>query len=136
MSILNKKIDKRSSGKKAEEQACVYLQEQGLALLRKNFSCPLGEIDLIMTQKQSLIFIEVRYRHRLQFGHPVESVSSYKQQRLIRTAFYFLRQQREMMSSYQCRFDIVGMDGLSTETSNIKWIQNAFGLEGNGYEYF
>ncbi|WP_292746923.1 YraN family protein, partial [Methylophaga sp. UBA3191] len=50
------------SGKQAEQLACNYLEKQGLKLVQRNFYCRRGEIDLIMQDGQTLVFIEVRYR--------------------------------------------------------------------------
>lgn len=120
--------EKQKLGQKAEEQACIYLQQQGLKLIKRNFRCSLGEIDLIMYHQQWIIFVEVRYRHNLLFGNAIESVNKVKQQRLIRTAFYFLQQQR-WTQSLSYRFDIVGVNGVL----NLDWIQDAFGVSD---EYF
>jgi putative endonuclease len=110
-------------GQKAENQALVYLEKQGLWLLQRNFRCPLGEIDLIMQDQEGIVFIEVRYRSNLEYGNPIESVTKTKQQRLIRTACYFLKQKRGL-ESLNYRFDIIGIN----KTTHLEWIQNAFEL--------
>ena len=69
-------------GSQAEDFAQHYLEQQGLALVERNFRCRLGEIDLIMHEGSTLVFVEVRYRRNRDFGGPVISVSPRKQQKL------------------------------------------------------
>ncbi len=61
MSLI-KKHDKRRFGAKAEKAAENYLQQQGLRRLAQNYQCRFGEIDLIMQDGDTLVFIEVRCR--------------------------------------------------------------------------
>lgn len=113
--------DKKEKGQEAEQRALLFLQQQGLKLLQRNYSCRLGEIDLIMRDCESIVFVEVRYRHNSAFGRPIESIVYSKQQRIIRSAFYYLRQHQKT-SSMNYRFDVVGV----TEKWDFEWIQNAF----------
>ncbi len=50
------------SGKDAERQALEHLQHQGLRLLAQNWSCKRGELDLVMLDGDTVVFVEVRYR--------------------------------------------------------------------------
>jgi len=111
------------TGKTYEKRACAYLEQQGLILVERNFSCRRGEIDLIMRDKSSIVFIEVRYRRHDRFGSAMESVNSHKQKRLILTAQHYLLQTGTPLNS---RFDVVAISGVEPEIS-IEWIQNAFG---------
>lgn len=110
----------RKLGQAYERQALSYLTQQGLRLIQCNFNCKLGEIDLIMQDKLQLVFVEVRYRSQLSHGSALESITASKQQKLIKTAEYFLLTH----SQYQhcpSRFDVI-----SLQPSGITWLPNAF----------
>ncbi|MFD1260055.1 YraN family protein [Entomomonas asaccharolytica] len=113
-------------GKAAEEMALQYLQSQHLTLIAKNWRCNYGEIDLIMTDKQSVIFIEVRYRKQTSWGEPAETVTYSKRQKLIKAASLFL-QQNNSFSAKPCRFDVIAMTG-ELKNPAIRWLTNAFSL--------
>ena len=66
---------KQLLGQAAENAACVYLQAQGLTLLNRNFHARQGEIDLVMLEKTTLVFVEVRFRSRSDFGDAATSVT-------------------------------------------------------------
>lgn len=119
--MLNK-LTARLTGKRHEQQAEQFLQQQGLISLQRNYQCRLGEIDLIMQQAQTLVFIEVRYRNNQDYGTAAESVTRSKQQKLLKTARYFLAQHAQYQQM-DCRFDIVG---ISHNGTTIDWLQNAF----------
>ena len=97
--------------------ALQFLQKNGLKLLARNFHSRFGEIDLIMQDSETIVFIEVRYRHSPRFGTSAESIGYRKQQRLIKTAqFYLLRHPHNKA----CRFDVIAID------QSLQWIRNAF----------
>ena len=74
-----------SAGFVAEKQACDYLMSQGLKWVESNYRCQLGEIDLIMRDKEYLVFVEVRARASRDFGGALESVGYRKQQKILKT---------------------------------------------------
>ena len=80
-----------NKGQAYETKACLYLQQRGLTLLQRNYRSRHGEIDLIMQEADSLVFVEVRYRRSNRFGSGAESVSYHKQARLIATAAHYLQ---------------------------------------------
>ncbi|MEH6825418.1 MAG: YraN family protein [Motiliproteus sp.] len=113
-------------GEKIEQQVEQYLQQQGLHSLRRNFSAACGEIDLIMQQQQTLVFVEVRFRRTARYGSAAESVNVSKQRRICKTAALFL-QQHPQYQNYQCRFDVVACHpDNSSQTLQIEWLNNAF----------
>jgi len=130
---LLKKAQHLLTGETAEQDACLFLIKNKLKLVSKNYRCKFGEIDLIMLDKQSLVFVEVRYRKNNQFGSGAESITSSKQRKLIKTASYYL-QQNPQASQYAARFDVVSMSPeiTSNNPSNpenetkIDWIKDAF----------
>ncbi len=111
------------SGKQAEQLACNYLEKQGLKLVQRNFYCRRGEIDLIMCDGQTLVFIEVRYRRNGYHGSALESITSSKQSRIITTAQHYLMQSGW---AHNCRFDVIAIT--PTQPDQILWIRDAFQL--------
>lgn len=128
LSISTKKL-----GCQVENLVCDYLRRQKLKLIDRNYRCRLGEIDLIMQDKTLLIFIEVRYRQHCSFGSSLESVNLNKQNKIIKTAEYYLLSKR-LSEKIACRFDVVGVKPATQKLLNIskldsaqvEWIKNAF----------
>lgn len=110
----------RSRGDDAEDRALKHLRNARLKLIDRNFRSRYGEIDLIMSEKDTLVFIEVRYRKNSEHGSPLESVNYRKQERIRTTAQFFL-QKNQIGESRPMRFDVVGI--LPNE---ITWVKNAF----------
>lgn len=124
-----------------EQQACAFLQVQGLILIAQNWQQPkVGELDLIMIEKgrawSILVFIEVRQRQRSRFGDATLSVTKSKQHKIIKAAGYFLQQHPEY-NDYECRFDVIAYDtNTKNNSSDVKetpskntqpeWLQGAF----------
>lgn len=106
----------------AETLVYEFLIKKGLICLARNFRCKTGEIDLIMQEHETLIFVEVRYRQSSSFGSAAETVSRQKQQKLIRSAHFYLNQKN--LFNNPCRFDIVTLSNL--KSPDFDWIQNAF----------
>ena len=106
-------------GESEEQRACEYLQAQGLDLITQNFSCRMGEIDLIMKHKDSLVFVEVRYRKNREFGGAAASITRSKQRKIIRTALLY--QQKHAPKSCM-RFDVVTIEG----DNEPQWFPSAF----------
>ena len=108
-------------GALAEEAAAEFLKCRGLRLLERNYSCRFGEIDLIMRDGQTLVFVEVRYRRNQSFGGAIESITAAKREKLLRTARHYMAATQEFPA---CRFDAVLLSG---DTQELEWIENAFG---------
>lgn len=111
-------------GKQFEDLACKHLRKHGLKLLTRNYHCRRGEIDLIMRDKESLVFVEVRYRRQACYGSASESVNWHKQQRLIAAAEHYLL--HEFKTQPAARFDVVAISGAEGNIE-LEWINNAFG---------
>ena len=106
-------------GESTEEQAHRFLINKGLKLVCRNYRCKQGELDLIMTDQQTLVIIEVRYRKTDQYGSALESVTRTKQSRIIAATHIYLSSQK---TDRPIRFDVVAISG----NGKIEWIQNAF----------
>lgn len=106
----------RQIGRSAEIIACNYLQQQNLTLLVQNFYSRFGEIDLIMLDVDTYVFVEVKKRKH-GVDHAIESITPAKQKKLILAAQYYLLQ---IKKNINCRFDAVVMDNKGA----IKWLKN------------
>ncbi|AOE50481.1 YraN family protein [Kangiella sediminilitoris] len=118
----------RQKGKQAEHYAEQLLKKSKLKLLERNFHSKHGEIDLIMQSENTLVFIEVRYRANTRHGSGAETVDYRKQQKIIKTAQFFLQQ----MKKYQhlnCRFDVVSVT-LGHKSLSADWFKDAFQQSG------
>lgn len=116
--------NRQQIGKNAEQQALLYLQKQGLQLLVQNYTCYSGEIDLIMSDNNDIVFIEVRSRSRTDYGHAAESITPHKQRKIIRAATHFL-QKKECLYKVCSRFDVIEIQ-LVANKWKLAWIKNAF----------
>ena len=114
-----------NKGQQAEQWACDYLTQQGLTLITKNYHCRRGEIDLIMQDEHSLVFVEVRYRKSARFGHALESVNHTKQTKIIITAEHYLLNHKSSYLSY--RFDVVAITPDKNSLQYL-WVKDAFQL--------
>lgn len=104
-------------GQGGEERALAYLQQQGLTLVERNFLCKVGELDLIMRDGPSLVFVEVRERNNPLYGGAAASITPAKKRRIVRAAQFYLLRCKPLPP---CRIDIVAIDG-----GRINWLRNA-----------
>jgi putative endonuclease len=114
--LARSRTAKQIVGDAGEQQALEYLQQRGLVLLERNFRCKGGEIDLIMRERDTLIFVEVRKRADGRYGGAAASITASKQKRLVIAAQIFLQRSA---SSSPCRFDVIAIEG-----GAIQWLKN------------
>lgn len=110
----------RARGDRAEEAAAIFLQQQGLIIVERNYHCRFGEIDLIARDNDALVFVEVRMRKSSAFGGAAASITAAKQAKLLRTARHYLSGCHRLPA---CRFDAVLIEGAQPP----QWLQNVFG---------
>jgi len=115
--LLGPRTARQIEGAAAEELALHFLQGQGLTLVERNFRCKGGEIDLVMLERDSLVFVEVRKRADKRHGGAAASVTARKQARLMVAAQVFLQRYRLPPA---CRFDVIAIDGEAMD-----WLKNA-----------
>ena len=113
-------------GQRAETFALSLLQKNGYQLLHRNYHCRYGEIDLVVSKKQLVVFVEVRYRKNLNYGGAIESVTWHKQQKIIKTAEHYIHQHTNPELDLDYRFDVIALSSLSSTTNNHEWIENAW----------
>ena len=107
----------QQQGRLGEQAALAYLKQRGLRLVEANFSCPGGEIDLILRDGATLVFVEVRERADTDHGGAAASIGPGKIRRIIHAAESYLQRFDELPA---CRIDVVAIDG-----GQIEWLQNA-----------
>lgn len=111
-------------GRSAEALAAAYLGTQGLRTLCKNYRCSRGEIDIVMQEGGTIVFVEVRYRASSRYLDPLESITFEKQSRIVKAARHFL-QTRLRGRQAPCRFDVLTLLG-DLADPKIQWIKAAF----------
>ena len=112
-------------GHEGEQQALHYLQAHGLTLIQKNYRCKMGEIDLIMRDGPTVVFIEVRVRLEKKHGNGAASITYHKQRKIIKTATLFLYQ-NPSFNNNPARFDVIDINPNQTQANHIQWIPAAF----------
>ena len=113
---------KRMLGDSGERRAESFLKRNGLRTIERNWHCRQGELDLVMSDGELLVFVEVRLRTPRGFADGAASVDRHKQRKLVQAASMFLAQHVQWQDS-PCRFDVVGIEG---DTGEVAWVRNAF----------
>lgn len=115
-------MNNRQLGKYGEDKAVEYLQKKKYRIIQRNFRYARGEIDIIATYQQYIIFIEVKLRKNFKFGTPESSVDLRKQDKIKRTAEYFLLRYKD---NKKIRFDVISIQ-IKNGRGKLKHFQNAF----------
>jgi len=114
-----------AAGQRTEDQALDLLRRAGLKLVERNYRCPQGELDLVMSDGEALVMVEVRYRRERGFGSAAETIGMRKQDKLLSAAQHFLQQDARYRRR-PLRFDVVAVTENSDGTSQTEWIKDAF----------
>jgi putative endonuclease len=124
MPLTRTATNRRADGARYEDLALVHLERAGLVPIARNYACRYGEIDLVMRDRDVVVFVEVRYRTASRFGDGVDSVTAGKRAKLVRAAGAFLADHPRLAGA-TCRFDVLAIgDGASAPP--IDWRRNAF----------
>jgi putative endonuclease len=111
-----------------ESEAYDYLVKKGYEIVQRNYTCKIGEIDLIIKDKNELVFVEVKCRSSLYFGRPCEAVNYKKQRKIIRTTQNYIKEKNAYKALV--RFDIIEVlankCGNNFQLNEINHIKNAF----------
>lgn len=110
-------------GKEGERLAAEFLEAKGCELVARNFRCRLGEIDLVVRDGKTIVFVEVKSRKGRRHGLPQEAVSRVKQRRLTLLARWYLKENR--LERHSARFDVIAITW-EDQSPDVKWIVNAF----------
>jgi putative endonuclease len=103
-------MNTRETGARYEQSAARYLRDLGYHILEQNFRSRRGEIDLIATEGEYLVFVEVKYRKDGQMGDGTEAVDARKRHRIVDCARYYLHLHPRLQER-PCRFDVVSIFG-------------------------
>ncbi|EMG9894633.1 YraN family protein [Enterobacter hormaechei] len=115
-------LSRKQTGDAWELKARRWLEGKGLRFVAANVRGRGGEIDLIMKDGQTIVFVEVRYRQSSRFGGAAASVTLAKQKKLLQTTHLWLARHNGSFDTVDCRFDVVAFTG-----NAIDWLKNAFG---------
>ena len=115
---------KRQQGASFEHQARLFLESKGLKFIAANQNFKCGELDLIMSDKGTIVFVEVRQRSNNAFGSAIESVDWQKQQKWLDAAnLWLMKHHQQSLETANCRFDVVAFEGNQPPL----WIPNFLG---------
>lgn len=117
-------MNNRKLGTIGENHGAKYLKNKNYKILQLNFQCPYGEIDIVAKDKNTLVFVEVKTRRSTHFGKGMEAVNFYKQQKLRKTALYYINEKKPVFSSI--RFDVIDILIQNEHEIKIEHIENAF----------
>jgi len=117
------KKDNKKTGNFGEQLALEYLTKHRMKHLESNYTCPLGEIDLIFRDKKTLVFVEVKLKKNPYFGKAASAVTPSKQKKIIKVAKYYIQEKK--LYTVFTRFDVIGIDRNEDEWE-ITHYQNAF----------
>lgn len=120
----------RNKGIEGETIACEYMKSKGYYILKRNYTCSFGEVDIIAKQSETLVFVEVKNRYGDKYGEPVESVTPHKISQIVRVAENFINRYRSV--NLDIRFDIIEI----SYGEVVNHIENAFTAnDGNFRRY-
>lgn len=115
---MKKFLNKRTQGEYFENLALEFLKNNGFTLLKKNFYCKYGEIDIILKKDDLIIFVEVKQRFSTNFGTGFEAISYQKQRKIFMSAQNFLY--KNNFENFNFRFDAIVFD----ENNKCTWVKN------------
>ena len=115
----------QKSGEKGEAIAVRQLKKNGYKIIETNYRMPLGEIDVIAKDKDTIVFVEVKARRSVHFGSPKGAVTTQKQKKISMVALYYLKATNQMAA--KARFDVVAVN-LNRDKPRVEIIKNAFEL--------
>lgn len=113
-------MNKREVGTRYEQRACAYIEEEGMEVIETNYRTQLGEIDIIAWDRETLVFLEVKYRKDRSHGGAEFAIPRKKQLTIMKVAKIYIKMNRLPLNGYY-RFDAVLIDG-----EEIRHIKNAW----------
>ena len=120
-------VDQRRRGAAVEAAARQYLFDAGLRDVAANANYRVGELDLVMLDGATLVFVEVRFRRSSRFGGGAGSIDVHKRRKLVRAAMAFLARNRRYANG-ACRFDVIEAEG-DPGAPRLNWLRDAFRVD-------
>lgn len=115
---------RHATGRSGEQRAEAHLRGLGYRCVARNFTTPVGELDLVMQEGDTIVFVEVKTRADRRFAEPHDAITAAKQAKLARAAAWFL--QRRGWSTRPCRFDVVTIVTADGSQPQIEHFREAF----------
>ena len=119
-------MNTRRLGNQGEEAAAEFLVRKGCVVLARQYCTPLGEIDLVVRDGSSLVFVEVKTRRSLRFGLPSDAVGVVKRRKIIKSAMWYMEAELKSPETPPCRFDVVEVYAPPNGEMRIRHFENAF----------
>ena len=123
MALIPKRATTRSVGSQGEQLARQFLEQKGYRFITANWSCSLGELDLIMQHGSTRVIVEVRLRKNLSYGTGSDTVAAHKQHKIIRATKMY---QQRVNYWRDLRFDVISITFDSKQQPQIEHIEHAF----------
>lgn len=111
-------------GPRGEQMAADYLTQRGYRVVARNYRCPVGEIDLVAIDDDTVVFVEVKTRSSDEAADPEIAVHPEKRRRLTRAGKHFVARHR--LHEKPCRFDVVAIVDRGTGSPQIEHFEDAF----------
>jgi putative endonuclease len=125
---MRKRVEKRDLGQHGERTAERFLSAHGCIIVARNYRCAWGEVDLIVRDCETLVFVEVRTHTGPVFGDPLESVTRRKQHQIVKAATHYVMQHH--IDNQPMRFDVIGIRWQDDGTPQVSHVKGAFELPG------
>ncbi len=111
-------------GRDGERTAERFLRRLRYRTVVRNYLCPAGEIDLVMLDRDVIVFVEVKTRSSREHADPQDAVNPVKQRQIARAARYFLQQTRSLERTW--RFDVIAISLSPEGRMQIEHFPEAF----------
>ncbi len=111
-------------GDRGEKLAAMYLENKGYMILEQNYRFERAEVDIVAFKEHEIVFVEVKLRTSLKYGHPEDAVNEQKQQQIFKAAEAWLYERK--MDGSPARFDVISILSSSPTEHKIKHFENAF----------
>jgi len=113
------------SGRTWEDTAAAFLADRGMAIVARGYRCRLGELDLVCSEGDMLVIVEVRARARGARGSALETIGARKQRRIVNATRHFLMRNPQWHER-PMRFDVIAVDGIDSSEPRLRWVKSAF----------
>ncbi|MDZ7766097.1 MAG: YraN family protein [Melioribacteraceae bacterium] len=117
---------KTEKGSYGEELAVKFIKEKGYEIIEQNYRYGHGEVDIVAKDKDTLVFIEVKFRKNLEFGPPELAVTKSKQKQVRKISELFIMDKGEKVEFKDARIDVIAILKFPNEDPQINHIINAF----------
>ena len=124
---MSRADSRRGTARRGEALAALFLRLKGYRVEARNWRCPLGELDIVAWDRDTLVFVEVKARSGTSAGAPEEAVDPRKRARLVRLAQAYLARRRG--PTPPCRFDVIAVEG-RRPLPRIRHLRSAFRADG------